>query len=96
MSSKNVVKFWLPASRQYYCIMTKVKETYTLKFYHEGKFLKNLVLSDHEITRENLRKHAVATIGIEFYSLSGPYDMADAILQHYHNLNKKKKRFGIF
>lgn len=96
LASKNIVKFWLPASSQYYCIMVKAKETYTIKFYHEGKLLKTLVLADHEMIRENLRKHAVATVGINFYSLSGPYDVADAILQHYHNLNKKKRRFGIF
>jgi len=42
-----------------------------------------------QLDREFLRKVAVNT-GIEFYALTGPYDVADEILNQWHDHFEKK------
>ena len=69
--------------------MEKIDSGYSLDFFHEGKKLKRIQISNQDINRETLRRLAI-NIGIEFYALSGPYDAADEILRQWHKHFKEK------
>ena len=69
--------------------MEKIENGYSLVIFREDKRLKKIILSEQDINREILRKHAI-NIGIEFYALSGPYDAADEILRQWHKYFNKK------
>ena len=72
--------------------MAKTKEGYKLNFYNQEKKIQSINITEAQLDREFLRKVAVNT-GIEFYALTGPYDVADEILNQWHEHFKKKGLF---
>jgi len=84
------VSFRVPSTSNTNCIMEKDSQKYSLTFYKEGQQLSKIIITEDEIDRESLRKIAIKSGISEWYSLSGPYDLADEILRVWHRNFKKK------
>ena len=82
MAKNKRVRFQLPSSRNYYCEMTKNPSGYELVFFQSSTKKKKVVIREDQLDRHYLHKIAVS-IGIEFYALTGPYDVADEILRQW-------------
>jgi hypothetical protein len=63
--------------------MAKTPTGYELVFSQASSKVKTVIISEKQLDRHYLHKIAVS-IGIEFYALTGPYDVADAILRQWH------------
>ncbi|MHA2293813.1 MAG: hypothetical protein ACXACK_16750 [Candidatus Hodarchaeales archaeon] len=68
---------------------------YKLVFFQLGQKIKTFSITENQIDREYLRKMAV-NVGINFYALTGPYDVADEILRQWHKYFEKKGFFSRF
>ncbi|WP_455463871.1 hypothetical protein [Candidatus Hodarchaeum mangrovi] len=86
------ISFRVPSTSNTSCIMEKDSQKYSLTFYKEGQQLSKIMITEEEINRESLRKVAINSGINDWYSLSGPYDVADEILRVWHR-NYKKKSF---
>jgi hypothetical protein len=71
--------------------MTQTSLGFRLELFSSSTKIRSFQVSEEQFTRETLRKVA-ANSGIEFYALSGPYDMADEILKQWKK-NFQKKGF---
>ncbi|MFW9853749.1 MAG: hypothetical protein ACFFFG_01720 [Candidatus Thorarchaeota archaeon] len=83
------VRFQVPSCRNYYLEMSQTSVGYQFELFRSGHRIKSFQVTEADFTRENLRKTA-ANSGIEFYALSGPYDMADEILRQWKKHFQKK------
>jgi hypothetical protein len=63
--------------------MAKSPSGYDLVFFQSSNKVKTVAISERQLDRHYLHKIAVS-IGIEFYALTGPYDVADEILRQWH------------
>ena len=82
MDKNKRVRFQLPSSRNYFCEMAKKPSGYELVFFQSSTKIKTVTVNEKQIDRHYLHKIAVS-IGIEFYALTGPYDVADEILRQW-------------
>ncbi len=89
VSKNQKIRFQVPSSRNYFIEMIKSKKGYHLTFFKMGSKLKTITIEENQLDREYLRKLAV-NAGIDFYALTGPYDVADEILRQWHKHFKKK------
>ncbi len=88
VSKKRKIRFQVPSSRNYFVEMIKSKIGYQLTFFKMGSKLKTISIEENQLDREYLRKMAI-NAGIDFYALTGPYDVADEILRQWHKHFKK-------
>lgn len=91
--TSNKLRFQLPSARNHFCEMTKINEGYKLTFFNQERKIRSENITEAQLDREFLRKIAVSS-GIEFYALTGPYDVADEILNQWHENFKRKGLFS--
>ncbi|MHA1974335.1 MAG: hypothetical protein ACTSW1_15150 [Candidatus Hodarchaeales archaeon] len=84
------INFQVPSSRNTYCELKRLATGYRISFFKEGKALNSYNITEREIDREKLRGLAIKAGIDDWYSLSGPYDVADEILRQWHKHFEKK------
>ncbi|MHA1227232.1 MAG: hypothetical protein ACTSPV_10865 [Candidatus Hodarchaeales archaeon] len=84
------INFQVPSSRNTYCELKKLSSGYQISFFKEGRPLKSFKITERDIDREKLRGIAIKAGIDDWYSLSGPYDVADEILRQWHKHFEKK------